>query len=98
MGKQSKYTKSARGQACQVRLQGCDSGVENSKVCFAHLNGGGMGLKCADIHGSFCCASCHDILDGRKATEFTPETLELAHLRGCIRTQKKMLKMGVLEL
>ena len=59
MSKQTKYTKSARGQDCQVRLEGiCNFNPETTIL--AHLNGGGAGMKHLDIHGAFCCSSCHD--------------------------------------
>ena len=58
----SKITKSARGQACTIRLDGCYGGPDNETVVLAHLNGGGMGAKCLDIHGAYSCANCHDIL------------------------------------
>jgi hypothetical protein len=52
-----KYTESARGQECQVRIPGiCSHDPET--VVFAHLNGGGMGMKRASIHGAYCCSSC----------------------------------------
>jgi len=60
----SKLRKSARGRECQVRIPGyCNH--DNDTVILAHKNGGGMGMKSPDLHGAFCCSSCHDILDGR---------------------------------
>jgi len=44
-----KYTESARGQECQVRIPGiCSHDPET--VVFAHLNGGGMGMKRASAN------------------------------------------------
>ena len=62
-----KYTRSARGMSCQLRLEGCMP--ENETVVFAHLNGAGMGIKSLPIHGAYLCLNCHDIYDGRKTVD-----------------------------
>lgn len=64
----------------------------------AHLNGAGMGLKHADIHGSICCDVCHDIVDFRKQTEYDRERILIWHLEGVIRTQQLMIREGILRL
>ena len=93
----SKYTRSARGQECQVRLIGiCNHNPET--VVFAHLNGAGMGIKHADIHGAFCCSACHDQLDGRANNLIDKDQLKLEFLEGVIRTQQIMIKEGILKL
>jgi len=92
----SKITKSARGQACTVRLEGCNGGVQNETVVFAHLNGGGVGIKCLDIHGAYCCHSCHDILDGRKPSKYSTEEKLLSHLLGMKRTQEILVSKGLM--
>lgn len=92
----SKLTKSARGEPCQIRLDGCNAGVNNETVVLAHLNGAGLALKAYDVHGAYCCHSCHDILDGRKPSDYDKEWLELIHLRGVIKTQEKMIEKGLI--
>lgn len=106
MAKQDKYTKSARGQECQIRFPFVCNGNPETTV-LAHLNGAGMGLKRANIHGAYACSSCHDIIDGRatlpeplkgmKADDLM-RTIKLLHLDGVIRTQEIMIKEGILEL
>ena len=64
----SKITESARGQECQVRISWvCNRNSETT--IWAHANGlaagKGRGLKAPDILGSYCCSSCHDVVDGR---------------------------------
>lgn len=93
--KQSKYTKSARGQECQVRIPGICNG-DNQTVVLAHLNGGGIGTKHLDIHGSYSCSNCHDAIDGRIKTYLNKEKRDLYHLEGVIRTQQIMIKEGIL--
>jgi len=94
---QDKYTRSAREQPCQVRIPGvCNHRPETT--VFAHLNGGGMGRKKSSIHGAYACSDCHDVLDSRRGTMYTPQELRLFHLDAVIRTQEIMLKDGVLKL
>lgn len=90
----SKFTQSARGQVCTLRLDGCLPG--NETVVLAHINGGGMGTKCLDIHGAYACANCHDIVDGRKPSNYSTEEKLLTHLLGMKRTQEIMCTMGLL--
>jgi len=92
----SLITKSARGQACTIRLDGCYGGANNETVIFAHLNGGGMGAKCLDIHGAYSCSSCHDILDGRVPSIHEREFLLLSHLMGMKRTQEILVSKGLM--
>ena len=95
MAKQDKYTKSARGQMCLVRLPGCNFNPETT--VFAHLNGAGMALKHLSIHGAYACSNCHAILDGAK-TDLSREYILIAHYEGMVRTQQKMVKEGILNL
>lgn len=93
----SKYTKSAKGKECTVRIPGvCNHNPET--VVFAHLNGGGMGMKRSDIHGAYCCSACHDIIDFRVIYGWTPEQIKLAHHEGMVRTQEIMIKDHILIL
>lgn len=99
----SKYTKSAKGQDCQVRIPGvCNFNPETT--VFAHLNGGGMGMKALDIHGAYACSACHFWLDGGYTTAVIGQKMhtrwerDLYHYQGMVRTQQLMVKNGVLKL
>ena len=92
----SKITKSARGQACTIRLDGCYGGPNNETVVFSHLNGGGMGMKVLDIHGCYCCFSCHEAVDARRQTDYSKEFLLLSHLMGMKRTQEILVGKGLM--
>ena len=100
--KQNKYTKSARGQDCQVRIPGvCNFNPET--VVFAHLNGGGMATKNSPISGAYCCSACHDVLDGRVRIKLRDYSdvglmLKLWHYDGMKRTQDIMIAEGILIL
>jgi hypothetical protein len=81
-----------------MRLEGCMP--DNETVVFAHLNGGGMGIKPLPIHGAYLCYNCHDIYDGRKTVDppYEREFLELEMLRAVINTQRLMIKTGIIPL
>lgn len=63
-----KIRESARRQSCTLRFDGCSGGVDDVVWCHSPYteDGSGKGLKADDIFGCYGCASCHDILDGRK--------------------------------
>ena len=94
----SQYTKAAQGQECQIRIPYVCSHNPETTV-FAHLGGGGMGMKKPDIHGSFACSECHDAVDGRrKVNSWTPAEIRLMHYEGMERTQVILIKEGYLIL
>ena len=94
----SKYTESARGQNCTVRLPGtCNHRPETTVL--AHLNGGGMAIKHSDIHGCYACSDCHTWLDrGYTQQGVTRKDRDLIHLKAILETQQIMIKTGVLVL
>ena len=98
--KQDKYTRSAKGKPCQVRIPGvCMEAPEHDTTVFAHLNGGGMALKRSSIHGAYACLCCHAWLDGGYVYDrVNGQFRDLYHLEGVIRTQQIMIDEGVLEL
>jgi len=100
MSKQDKYTRSARGQHCQVRIpEICTEAPENNTTVLAHLNGGGAGMKNYNIHGAYACYECHTWLDGGYVQhEVSREDRDRLHLEAVIRTQKIMIREGVLKL
>jgi hypothetical protein len=95
MRKSSKYTRSAKGQPCQVRVPGiCNHDPETT--VFAHLNGAGFGTKYEDIFGAYACYACHNWLDGGYASlDVSRNTRDLWHLQGVVRTQKIMIDEGI---
>lgn len=102
MAKQDKYTRSAKGKPCQVRIPGvCKPAPENETTIPAHINGGGMGMKQSNIHIAYCCSACHDWLDRGwvhdKRSEIRADR-DLLHLEAVIRTQIIMIEDGILIL
>ena len=94
----SKIRKSAKGQDCQVRIPGICNFMPETTI-LAHINGGGMALKQNDLESSYCCSSCHDVLDRRtQCSEFQRVQLELWHHEGCARTRKILLDKGLITI
>lgn len=93
----SKITEFANGQKCQISIDGVCCGDEET-VVFAHLNGGGMGMKREDLFGAFACYSCHAAVDGHIKTQFKRHQLKHLHLEGVVRTQKILLDAGLIQL
>lgn len=80
--------KQAMGQPCMVRLPGCDGGGETTVLAhYRMLPYCGTGIKPPDILGAWCCARCHDLIDGRRRdVGTTRQTARLAHAEGVLRT------------
>lgn len=93
----SKIRRSAKNKACQLRLDGCDGGADNSKVILAHLNGAGMSLKMPDFLGAFCCANCHDIVDGRKQAGYERGSLRNIFNYAVLKSQIIMYNEGLIK-
>ena len=103
-----KILAAARGEVCLVNLPGCTGGGEDTVA--AHSNqmgdGKGGGQKADDFCSAFSCASCHDVLDNRKAVYRTDgyvdtlifgQELIFWHDRGIKRTIRRLLDIGVLK-
>lgn len=94
-----KIMKSAKGEACTVRLIGtCNSNPETT--VFAHIGKRrGMAIKSADYFGVYACSSCHDAIDGRAKydTDLNPNLPEDL-LRGLEETQEKLVDKGLMEV
>ncbi len=86
----------ARGQDCMIRAPGCN--FDTQTTVLAHLPGGGMGAKCHDLHGAWACSHCHDVVDNRtNAALVASSERKSLHLHGVIRTQERLIELGVLR-
>jgi hypothetical protein len=91
MAKQSKITKSARGESCSLRVSpNCQDG---ETVVYCHLNSNyrGIGLKSPDLFGVYGCYACHQMLDASQV-DYQDQ------LRALQETQMKLLEKGLLCL
>lgn len=96
----SRIRKAAQGQPCLVRIPGvCDGGGETTILAHYRLSGYcGTGIKPGDYaFGAFCCARCHDAVDGRIASGLDRDTLRLYHAEGVMRTQRRLVEMGAIK-
>lgn len=93
-----KITQSANGEACRMRLVGCE-GI--GTTVWAHSNyledGKGKGQKADDIFGCYACQSCHDILDGRKKSDYTELELWESFHRAMKQSIRRLLDKGVIS-
>ena len=95
MSKQTKITKSARGEDCQIRIPGvCNFNPETTVFC--HINGAGMGIKASDLQGSYGCSACHDAVDGK--TSLSAQGLKFWFYDGVFRTQLILLEKGLIKI
>ena len=91
----SKITKSAQGEDCQVRIEGVCN-FNNQTTVFAHLNGGGMGMKQKDLFGAYCCSSCHDEVD-RRTRVYSSDYAKMCFYEGVFRTQQILIDKGLVK-
>lgn len=92
-----KIRNSARGQECQVRMPGvCNR--NNETVILAHVGkGSGMGQKCDDIHATYACSACHDVIDRRVRQDNASEVQVYAY-EGMVRTQKLLPEQELIKV
>lgn len=92
-----KIRNSARGQECQVRIPGvCNR--NNETVILAHVGGGaGMGQKCDDIHATYACSACHDVID-RRVRQGNASEVQVYAYEGMVRTQKLLLEQKLIQV
>lgn len=96
----SKIRKAARGQQCLVRIPGiCDGGGETTVLAHYRMAGYcGTAIKPDDFaFGAFCCARCHDVVDGRCSVPIDRDLLRLYHAEGVMRTQAKLIELGIVN-
>jgi hypothetical protein len=95
---QTKITKSANGERCTVRLEGCDGGGETTVFAHYSLSGfSGRGFKSPEYMGAYCCFRCHNLIDGREhIANLTRNDVRLAFAEGVFRTQAKLIDKGLL--
>lgn len=85
----------AEGQNCEIRLAGiCNFDIKTTVLAHFRLSDmSGIGLKSPDIFASFSCSACHSYVDTHH-----DDPTQCAHLLGVIRTQARLVKMGVLQV
>jgi hypothetical protein len=71
----------ARGMSCRLRIPGyCDRDPEKTVLC--HIKRGWCGsIKPSDLVAVYGCMSCHDVIDGRRQTEYNRPEIDAMILR-----------------
>lgn len=95
----NKITQSAKGEDCTIRLPGICNGNPET-VVFCHISGirHGHGVGQKTDFGAYGCSDCHDAVDGRRKTDFTRDSVRLAHFEGAIETMRKLDEKGLIQL
>ena len=94
--KQDKITQSAKGENCTIRLNVCNHNPETTVYC--HISGvrfgHGVGIK--PRFGAYGCSSCHDAIDGRVKTSYSPTELKTAHYEGVLETILRLIDKNLI--
>lgn len=92
-----KMLKAARGEPCTVNLPCCNHNPETTVAAHVNMQGhGAMGSKTHDLHIVFACSSCHDEID-RRTRVYERDFVRLETLEGLLRTQARLIELGVIE-
>lgn len=86
----------ARDQDCYIRLPDCNGDPATTVLAHIRVVGiSGMGLKAPDLLACPACSNCHDLVDGRaRMANLTRDDVQLAHLRGIMRWQARLIRDG----
>jgi hypothetical protein len=96
--KYQKLRDSARGEECTLQIHPyCNGNPETVVLC--HLpSGSGMGQKSPDWFAVYGCSSCHDIIDGRVANNFSNGTITVLEQSALFRTWTRMIEKGLIKI
>lgn len=89
----------ARGEDCYVMLdEVCNHNPETVVLAHTRIIGvSGMGLKSPDALACPACSCCHDAIDRRRYMHLDRDFVQLAHLRGVLRWQAKLIRNNKLK-
>lgn len=88
----------AHNRPCMIRLPGICRALAEATV-LAHvriIDISGMNLKAPDLLGAWACDACHYAVD-TTGPDLTRELRELALLRGVMRTQYELIRLGIVS-
>ena len=89
--KQTKITKSAKGEDCALRIPGvCNFNIETTVYCHAPCVDKGMGIKSPDWWGAYGCYDCHRVIDSHQAYSLS------YWMPAIYETQKKLRAKGLI--
>lgn len=95
-----KLLDSSRNQVCTLNFHGCNYDTNTTVACHGNADflGKGTGIKASDIFSVDGCASCHDILDGRKPSEYTDEDKWKFFWRAFVKTTNRRIAEGLITV
>ncbi len=96
----SGITKNAKGQPCQMRLEGiCNFNPETTVAAHYRMHGlgSGVGRKPSDLFTAHLCSSCHDAADGR-ACSHDRDIVRLRFAEAVFRTQAIGMASGAITV
>lgn len=91
---------SAQGENCTLQIGGVCN-YDASTTVLAHLpdESHGMGRKSDDLSSAYCCAACHDEIDGRRNTVSLPADERDWYMRRAqTRTLRRMVEKGIITI
>ena len=96
--RQSKFTKSARGEPCTVRMYPhCNRDPQTTVLTHINCDDKGISKKSPDWWSCYACSNCHDIIDGRANVELDCD-LNQAILDAIYRTHKRFIEKGLIRI
>ena len=99
MSKQTKITKSARGEDCSLQIfPYCNMNPETTVLAHINSDGKGMAIKSGDLSSCYACNICHDIIDGRMKHDLSELEVLKCVMRGMQRTIAKLLEKGLIKI
>jgi len=97
--KSRKLKQSAKGEECTFNIVGvCNYNEETVVLCHLPDESKGMGKKSDDISSAYGCYSCHDAIDGRKASSEYAEHSEWYMRRAQTRTLRRFVEQGLVKV
>jgi len=97
--KQNAITRSARGKACTMKLDGCEG--KSDTVVFCHESSGSVGSKAKDSQGNdigfYGCHNCHQIYDSLVHPYYKPYFIKEMAQFAITRTKRQLVKACLVE-
>ena len=97
--KQNAITRSARGKACSMKLDGCEG--KSDTVVFCHESSGSVGSKAKDSQGNdigfYGCHNCHQIYDSLVHPYYKPYFIKEMAQFAITRTKRQLVKALLVE-
>lgn len=95
-----KLLDSSRDQICTLNFHGCNYDTQTTVAAHAGFDycGKGAGIKASDLYSVDSCSHCHDILDGRKPSEYTQDDKDWFFWRAFVKTLNRRVAEGLITV